>query len=195
MTVASGLLQRIESFLKPLYQDLDGGSRLDDALRIGTIAASLYRPTNEGEQRFFEMLILFQRLGRWLEKPRNFSRATLALDPTISPAELRRAARVLGTLEHPEEPAAVSLAAAALIDSSGIRGLAEQFAAARREGTTALEIALALVSREEETPHWFPDSARPLLDERRQRRRDVCRILLDEERGDDPPGGSATQGG
>ena len=181
--VASDLLTRIESFLKPLYQDLDGGSRLEEALRIGEIAATLYHPQTETERRHFDVLILFQRLGKWLDKPRNFSRAVLVLEPTITTMELRRAARVLSSLENPTEAAAIALAAAAIIDAAGLRGLAEDFASARREGTTALEIAAGSLAHDEPLPEWFPEQGHTLIDQRRQRRREVCRMLLDEEKG------------
>src|SRR5690349_4750212 len=62
------------TFLRPLYQDLDGVSHVDEVERIDGIARSLY----DGHDPTFERLILFHKLGRWLEKVGNLSRASLA---------------------------------------------------------------------------------------------------------------------
>jgi hypothetical protein len=39
------LQRRLLSFVRPLYQDLDGVSRLDDVERIGRIARAIYTPS------------------------------------------------------------------------------------------------------------------------------------------------------
>jgi hypothetical protein len=67
----------LRSFLRPLYQDLDGGSRFDDIERVAAIARRLYAPANDADARAFELLLLFHGLGRWLEKVGNRSRAVL----------------------------------------------------------------------------------------------------------------------
>src|SRR5207247_8699603 len=67
------LRQRLEHFLRPLYQDLDGVSRFEDLERVARIARRLY----PRDDRAFELLLLFHGLGRWLEKIGNLSRTTL----------------------------------------------------------------------------------------------------------------------
>lgn len=63
---------RLEMFLRPFYQDLDGASRFDDVERIARIARTLYAPP-ESDVRAFDLLLLFHRLGTWLEKIGNFA--------------------------------------------------------------------------------------------------------------------------
>src|SRR5258706_12472478 len=69
------LRQRLEHFLRPLYQDLDGVSRFEDVERVARIARRLYSK----DDRAFELLLLFHGLGKWLEKIGNLSRTTLTV--------------------------------------------------------------------------------------------------------------------
>src|SRR5438445_124850 len=64
----------LETFLLPLYQDLDGVSRAEEVERIGQIARALAPPSRD-----LELLIHFHLLGRWLEKVGNLSRTILAV--------------------------------------------------------------------------------------------------------------------
>ena len=87
MSLDRDLRQRLESFLRPLYQDLDGASRFDEVVRIAAIARRLYDP----DDRAFELLLLFRGLGRWLDKVGNLSRTVLSVGG-LTEAELRRTA-------------------------------------------------------------------------------------------------------
>lgn len=169
--------QRLESFLRPLYQDLDGASRFDEIERVATIARRLHVPSNEGDVRQFELLLLFHGLGRWLEKVGNLSRAVLTIG--LSESELRRLAASIRNLAEPSTAAERALAAALLIDSAGVRGLAERLSRARREGSSVLDVvrnALADVTE----PEWLPEAARSWLLLRREARREMCRTILAE---------------
>lgn len=163
---------RLDALLRPLYQDLDGASRLEEVERIAAIARTLHPA---GGARF-EMLLAFHRLGRWLDKVGNLSRAVLAgLDET----DLREVARSIRRLEHPETAEERVVAAAVLIDESGVRGLVERFAHARREGNSMMDVVRAAVS-DVDVPEWLPPDARARLQQRREARREVCRMLLEE---------------
>src|SRR5689334_822676 len=117
----------LESFVRPLYQDLDGVSRFDAVERVADIARRLYPAPNDDR---FELLLLFHGLGRWLEKMGNASRTTLA---TGVPEEmLRETAASIARLEEPVSDAERAVAAAILIDNAGARGLAERLARSRR---------------------------------------------------------------
>lgn len=168
----------LASFLRPLYQDLDGISHADEVERVARIARRLYTPATDEEGRAFELLLAFHKLGKWLDKVGNLSRTALAVDG-LSEAELRRTAASIRRLEEPVTGPERAVAAAILIDSAGVRGLAELFARARREGSSQMDVlrnALADVF----VPHWLPERARPWLDARRDARREVCRRLLEE---------------
>src|SRR5882724_1933021 len=102
--------QRLESFLRPLYQDLDGASRFEEIERVATIARRLHVPSNEGDSRHFELLLLFHGLGRWLEKVGNLSRAVLTIG--LSESELRQTAGSIRNLAAPSTDAERALAAA-----------------------------------------------------------------------------------
>ena len=93
------LRERLQSFLRPHYQDLDGASRSDDAERIGAIARRLTAPSRE-----LELLILFHPLGSWLEKLGNLSRVLLAVGG-VNENELRRTAASIRRLDAPESEA------------------------------------------------------------------------------------------
>ena len=169
------LRRKLETFLLPLYQDLDGVSRFDDVERIGRIARFLYE--SEGDDAF-ELLLLFHGLGKWLERVGNASRTVLAVGG-ITEADLWRTTASIRRLDHPESAAERAVAGAILIDSAGVRGLALKFASARREGHSLLDVV-----REELAsawiPDWLPERARPWLERRFEAKRRVCREVLDE---------------
>jgi hypothetical protein len=177
------LRRRLETFLRPFYQDLDGASRFDDVERIARIARKLYVP-DESDARAFELLLLFHRLGSWLEKVGNLSRTLLGV-PGLTEAELRQTAAAIRRLEAPVTNAERAIAAAVLIDDAGVRGLTEQFGRARREGNSLMDVLRAALS-DVAVPEWLPPHAEEWLHERRESRREVCRKLL-EELSVDPP--------
>ena len=171
------LRQRLETFLRPYYQDLDGASRFDDVERIAKIARRLYVPS-PGDERPFELLLLFHRLGHWLEKVGHLSRTLLGVTG-LTELELRQAAASIRRLEDPVSNAERAVAAAVLIDSAGVRGLTEQFGRARREGNSLMDVLRASLS-EVNVPEWLPEGAEEWLHARREARRKVCRTLLEE---------------
>lgn len=171
------LRRRIETFLRPLHQDVDGVSRMDDLERVAAIARRLYTPRAE-EERAFELLLLFHRLGKWLERVGNISRTALAV-AGLSEAELRRTAMSIARLDDPVTDAERAVAAALLIDSAGVRGLTEHFVRSRREGSSLMDVlrnALSDVS----APEWLSHEAREWLHARREARREVCKRLIEE---------------
>lgn len=174
---AAGHFERLEAFLRPLYQELDGVSRVEERERIARIARRLYQPPTPADARSFELLLRFHLLGRWLEKVGNLSRTTLAV-PDVTEAELRRTAASMRRLDAPLTDAERAVAAAVLIDGAGVRGLAERFGRARREGISMIDVA-----REEPppVPEWMTGPAREWLAQRREQRAAVCRALLEEE--------------
>jgi hypothetical protein len=171
------LRQRLETFLRPFYQDLDGASRFDDVERIARIAHKLYAPDENGA-RAFELLLLFHRLGPWLEKVGNLSRTLLGV-PGLTETELRQTAAAIRRLDAPVTPAERAVAAAVLIDGAGVRGLTELFGRARREGNSLMDVLRAALS-DVTVPEWLPPQAEEWLHERRESRREVCRKLLEE---------------
>lgn len=168
------LRARLETFLKPLYQDVDGVSRFEEIERISRIARAIH----QGDDRDLELLLLFHGLGRWLEKVGNLSRTLLAVSG-VDEAELRRTAASIRRLPSPVSEAERAVAAAILIDRSGVRGLALRFAAARREGHSILDVVRDALA-ESWIPEWVPESAREWLEERIESRRQFCRAILDE---------------
>lgn len=164
---------RLEEFLRPLYQDLDGASRFDSVERVRRIAQSLHSPIRE-----LELLILFSGLAKWLQKPRNVSRTLLT--GTVSEIELATTIRSLARLDDPQSDVERAVAAAMMIDSAGVRGLAERLTHARREGLSIEDVA-----REEppEIPAWMPAEGREMLLVRRDERQKVCDALLREMAG------------
>ena len=165
-------INALADFVRPLYQDLDGVNRFDAIERIGRIARTLHPPTRE-----LELLILFSGLVKWLDKPRNLSRTLLTRH--VAEGELRNTIAALHRLDAPETGAECAVAAAMLIDSAGVRGLAERFAHARREGLSIEDVA-----REEppQVPQWMDARARTLMIERIAEREKFARALLDEAR-------------
>jgi hypothetical protein len=161
-------INALSDFVRPMYQDLDGVDRFDTVERIGRIARMLHPPTRE-----LELLILFSGLVKWLDKPRNLSRTLLTRHVTED--ELRNTIAALHRLEQPQTDAECAVAAATLIDSAGVRGLAERFAHARREGLSIEDVA-----REEppQIPPWMDARARTLMIERIAEREKFCRAVL-----------------
>ena len=162
----------LRAFLAPLYQDLDGISRLEEIDRISSIARRLYEPD---DPRTFELLLLFHGLGNWLEKVGNRSRTALATG--ISEGELRALSASIRRLDDPQSDAERAVAAAVLIDSAGVRGLADRFARARREGQTMMDVVREVLA-ESWIPGWMPGRGRAWLERRHEARREVCRRLL-----------------
>ncbi len=174
--------QKLEAFLKPLYQDLDGVNRLDEIERIAKLARKLHRVPND---RAFELLLLFHGLGRWLDKVGNASRTALAV-PEVSETDLRQTAMSIKRLEHPVTDAERAVAAALLIDQAGVRGLTEHFTRARREGNSLMDVLRGVLS-DVVVPEWLPPNAEAWLHARREARREVCKRLLEELSLDDAP--------
>ena len=165
--------QRLEHFLRPLYQDLDGVSRFEDIERVARIARRLYPK----DDRAFELLLLFHGLGKWLEKIGNLSRTTLTVG--LTQEELRQTSASIQRLDAPESDAERAVAAALLIDGAGVRGLAERLSRARREGQSVSDVVRRALA-DSEKPDWLSDAARALLEERRERRREFRRAILEE---------------
>jgi hypothetical protein len=160
-------------FLRPLYQDLDGVSRLDAALRVGAIARRLAPPTRE-----LELLILFHPLGNWLDKVGNLSRVTLAV-ADVTASELRHTAGSIKRLDAPVSGAERAVAAAILLDSAGARGFAERLSRARREGSSIAEVCQEAL-REEPPPEWLDARATLWLQKRRAARAKMAEAVLEE---------------
>jgi hypothetical protein len=168
----------LEAFLRPFYQDLDGASRFDEVERIARIARRIYTPAAPSEARSFELLLLFHRLGPWLEKMGNLSRTLLSVEG-LTEEDLRRTAGSIRRLDSPVTDAERAVAAAVLIDIAGVRGLTEQFARARREGSSLMDILRAALS-DIYTPDWLSETAEQWLRKRREARRETCRRILEE---------------
>src|SRR5258706_12617688 len=156
------LRQRLESFLRPLYQDLDGVSRFDDIERVARIARRLYAPS---DARTFELLLLFHRLGRWLEKIGNLSRTVLAVG--LTEPELRQTAASIQRLAEPQSEAERAVAAAILIDDAGVRGFAERLSRARREGQSVADVCREALN-EAPPPEWLDSRGAAGLQRRRE---------------------------
>lgn len=178
------LSRRLASYLLPFYQDLDGASRWEEVERIGAIARRLYSPAPEAG-RAFELLLLFHRLGRWLEKVGHLSRTVLSVEG-LSEQELRATAASIARLETPQTEAEKAVAAAILIDEAGVRGLTELFTRSRREGSSRMDVLRAALA-DASVPGWISPRAAHWLHLRRESRREVCRLLLEELQGDDLP--------
>lgn len=166
----------LDEFLRPLYQDLDGASRLGEVERIAAIARRLYTPA-PGDAPTFELLLRFHRLGRWLEKVGNLSRTVLTAG--VPENELRRTAASIARLAQPVTESERAVAAAVLIDEAGVRGLTELFTRARREGNSLMDVLRAALS-DVDVPEWLPPRAEEWLHMRREARRELCRKVLQE---------------
>jgi len=169
-------MDSIAAYLRPLYQDLDGVSRMDEVERIARIARKLY---DADEDRDFELLLAFHRLGNWLDKVGNLTRTALATG--IPEAELHRVAASIRRLADPQTDAERAVAAATIIDAAGVRGLAERLTRARREGLTIDDVARSAM-QEAAVPEWFGAEARVMLMERVEARRAVCEAIMSEAR-------------
>src|SRR5687767_11314082 len=117
----ASLRNRLESFVKPLYQDLDGISRFDEVERIGAIARHLFEAGNAQEELELELLILFHRLGGWLGRLGNASRVVLASGGALPDEAIHRLIASLDRLERPESGPERAVAAAIAIEGGGIR--------------------------------------------------------------------------
>lgn len=170
------LRQRLESFLRPLYQDLDGVSRMPEVERIAAIARRVH--PSGADDHHFELLLLFHGLGRWLDKLGNLTRTALAV-PGIGEEELRAVVHSIRRLDAPQSEAERAVAAAVLIDGAGVRGLAESISRSRREGSSLMDVLRASLSDAAE-PDWLPLDARTWLRRRREARREMCRRILEE---------------
>ncbi|MEK6372042.1 MAG: hypothetical protein AABO58_05050 [Acidobacteriota bacterium] len=168
----------LQSYLRPLYQDLDGVTRFDAVERVARIARRLYTPASEDDARPFELLLLFHGLGKWLDKMGSLSRTALAVDG-LSEAELRQTAASIARLDAPASDAERAVAAALLIDHAGVRGLAERLARSRREGQSVADVVRAALA-DDERPEWLSAEAAAWLEERRVTRREFCRAILEE---------------
>ena len=168
----------LETFLRPLYQDLDGVSRVDEVERIAKIARRLHTPRTAEEARSFELLLAFHRLGKWLDKVGNLSRTALAVEG-LSEGELRQTAASVRRLDAPVTDAERAVAAAVLIDEAGVHGAIQQFARARREGSSKMDVLRSVLS-DVFVPDWLPDAAEQWLHARREARRELCKRLLEE---------------
>jgi hypothetical protein len=166
--------QTLEMFLRPLYQDLDGGTRFDDVRRIGELARRLTAPTRD-----LELLILFHGLGHWLEKLGNLSRTLLTLPEVVTELDLRRTAASIRRLESPESEAERAVAAAIAVDQAGLRGFAERMARSRREGSTPADVARASLLPTT-IASWMPLQAVVWINERQRARQEVSQRILDE---------------
>jgi hypothetical protein len=171
--VQNAAVDDLQRFLLPLFQDLDGVSRLDDAERIARIAYELHPQRT----RSLELLLAFHLLGHWLDKVGNASRT--ALNTGISETELRKTAASIRRLDAPLTDEERAVAAAILIDHAGPRGLAEKFSRARREGHTVLDAARDALA-DTQVPEWMSDHAREMLQHRRAQRDTFARAVLEE---------------
>jgi hypothetical protein len=165
--------EKIEAFVRPLYQDLDGVSRFAEVERIERIARQLHPVDDDA----FTLLLFFHALGKWLDKVGNLSRASLTTG--IDETTLRRTAASIRRLAEPQTDAERAVAAAVLIDAAGVRGLADRFSRARREGQSLLDVLRESLA-DAWIPEWLPENARPLLLARHEARREMCRRILEE---------------
>lgn len=160
-------------FLRPLYQDLDGVTKLDAVERIGSIARRLAPPSRE-----LELLVLFHPLGNWLEKVGNLSRVVLAVG-SVNERELRQTAASIRCLDTPRSDAERAVAAAILIDSAGVRGLADRLTRARREGSSVADICREALTGDA-SPEWLDARAASWLRARSEARARMAAVLLAE---------------
>ncbi|HEU4522272.1 MAG TPA: hypothetical protein VFT12_09730 [Thermoanaerobaculia bacterium] len=172
------LQRRLLTFVRPLYQDLDGSSRLDDVERVARIARTIHRPATGEEEREFELLLLFHGLGKWLERVGNASRTALAVEG-VSESELRSVASSAARLDNPRTANERAVATAILIDNAGVRGLAHRFAGARREGHSLTDVVREVLA-DSWIPEWVPAEAREMLERRFEVRRKFCSALIEE---------------
>jgi hypothetical protein len=171
--VQNARVDALVRFLRPLYLDLDGVSRGGDAERIARIARALH----PRQSTALELLLAFHLLRGWLDKVGNLSRTVL--NTGISEADLRQTAASIRRLDAPLTEEERTVAAAILIDSAGVRGLADKFARSRREGHSVADVAREALS-ETDVPEWMREEAREMLVHRRAQRDLFARAVLDE---------------
>lgn len=171
------LRTRLESFVKPLYQDLDGVSRLDEVERIGAIARHLFEAGSSEESLDLELLILFHRLGGWLGRLGNASRVSLASGGMLKEESIHRLISSLERLERPESRPERAVASAIAIEEGGIRGAIHRLANARREGQTLGEQAREIETEAIEPAGWMDPRAAAWLARRTEAARAVARNL------------------
>src|ERR1051326_1546216 len=99
-------MDSVAAYLRPLYQDLDGVSRMDEVERIAHIARQLYG----SDDRDFELLLAFHPRGPGLNKVGNRTRPALATG--IAEADLHRVAASIRRLADPQTDAERAVAAA-----------------------------------------------------------------------------------
>jgi hypothetical protein len=168
----AAIREKFLTVLRPIYQDLDGISREGDIERVSRIARALTQSTRE-----LDLLLLLYPTAKWLDKAGNLSRVSLASG--ISEEELRALRASIRRLDLPHSDEERALASALLIDRSGVRGLAEMFSRARREGRSVAEIAREVLE-ENTIPEWMSDEAAARLEERLKARGKFCEALLRE---------------
>jgi len=174
------LRDRVEAFVQPLYQDLDGVSRVSDIARLEKIARALFQPESDQDEHHFALLLLFSGLGRWLNRMGNVSRAALIIGKGVSESDLRRVGEAIRRLDDPQSAAERAVATAGLIDAAGARGLALRFSTARREGTSPDEIVKEELQGAEPLPDWLDERSRRWLGLRADRRKAMCQMIVDE---------------
>ena len=166
------MFEQLLTVLRPIYQDLDGITHEAEIDRVSQIARMLVESTRE-----LDLLLLLYPAVKWLEKPRNFSR--VALTGGVPEDELRATLASIRRFPHPQSREERAVASAILIDRSGLRGLAESFAFARREGRSVADVAREAIA-DNTIPEWMDDRAAVMLEERLQQRRAFCQALLAE---------------
>lgn len=172
--------ERLVLLIQPLHQDLDGLSHYEEIGRTSALARRFYRSTTPEEDRHFELILLFQRLGPWLLKVGNLSRTLLVSRPDVNEMDLRRVSQSLARLDGPKSEAERALSTAMLIESCGARALVERFTRARREGLTARGVAEEILSASAPDRPWLVEEARTLIRRRFEKQQDFCRELIAE---------------
>ncbi|HUP65521.1 MAG TPA: hypothetical protein VM557_09585 [Thermoanaerobaculia bacterium] len=175
----SQLRQRLEAFLRPLYQDLDGVSRFEDVDRIEALARGVAGNGELGVH--LELLVLFHRLGGWLARMGNASRVVLAAGGVLQKDVVAQTSDSLAHLDAPRNEAERVIAAALLIDSAGVRGVVSRLAHARRDGQSMSGAAAEFLSEKIEAPEWMNERARELLRLRTEAARSFAQQVIDEE--------------
>lgn len=151
---------------------------MEDAERVSSVARRIFTPSSPAEAREIELLLRFRGIGSWLNKMGNLSRTLLSVRG-LNESELRCVADSIRSLEQPRTPVERAVAGAILIDGSGIRGLAERMARARREGMSVHDVVRESLG-DSVCPDWMPERGRDWLRRRQESRRVVCSQILEE---------------
>lgn len=178
--LSSEVRERLVHLIRPLHQDLDGLSHFEEIGRTSALARRFYRSTTSAEDRHFELMLLFQRLGPWLLKVGNLSRTLLVSRAEVNEMDLRRVSQSLARLEAPQSEAEIALSTAMLIESCGARALVERFTRARREGLTARGVAEEILSASAPDRIWLVEEARTLIRQQFEKQQLFCRELIEE---------------